>query len=461
MKKVMNLFTLMMVASAFSVSLRNLPMISQIGMPMIFFGVVAVLIYFIPIALVSAELATTFPKMGGITIWVKEAFGKKWGFFSIWLQWSYMNIGVIAMLYFISGSLAYVFAPSLVHNKIYLVFMSLFIIWLFTFFNLKGLKIASKISSVFFILGVLFPAVLLIVLSLLYLKSNNPILINTSFSKDNLLPNFKDFSTIIILIGFMRAFGGIEAAAVHANSVDNPKKNYPIAIGFVAVISFLINVLGSLSISLVIDSSDVSLIAGVMSTFSFYLEKYNLKKMVPLLGLLVALGQIGGFSTWIGGPVKGLLETAREGELPDFFKKINKNNAPINLLLIQAFIISISSTCFLIFSSNVNMAFWMSIALSMMIYFTMYFLMILSCLYLRYKKPDAQRAFKIPFKNRGIWFVSLLGMSSISFGYFVSFIPPSQLPKASQGKYMFILLSSLLVIYSIPLLIHKFKKQIK
>src|SRR3972149_8720636 len=99
MKKPMNLFTLIWVASAFSISMRNLPLIAKTQLQMFFFAVVAILFFFIPIALTSAELATGWPKMGGIVIWVKEAFGKKWGLVAIWLQWVYMNIGVIAMLY--------------------------------------------------------------------------------------------------------------------------------------------------------------------------------------------------------------------------------------------------------------------------------------------------------------------------------------------------------------------------
>ena len=53
-----------------------------------------------------------------------------------------MNIGVIAMLYFIAGSFSYVFDPKLVSNKIYLIALTLILIWTFTFFNLKGLKIS-------------------------------------------------------------------------------------------------------------------------------------------------------------------------------------------------------------------------------------------------------------------------------------------------------------------------------
>ncbi|NGX44526.1 MAG: Glutamate/gamma-aminobutyrate antiporter, partial [Candidatus Anoxychlamydiales bacterium] len=396
----MNLFTLLWVTAAFNVSIRNLGIFATTQMHMIFFAILTLAIFYLPVAMVTAEMATTFPKMGGIAVWVKNAFGKKIGLLAIWLQWTYMNIAMIAMLYFISASLSFVFAPELANNKAYLISMNLILIWVFTFLNLKGLKISTKISMTFFIIGILIPAILIIGLGIIYVIEAKPIQVDTTLSIKNYLPDFH-ITTLVILVGFMRAFGGIEGSAVHANSVDNPKKNYPLAIFFAVSVGFLINILGSMSLAFVIPQKDISLIGGLMNAFSIYFTKYNLKYLIPLLGLLVAIGQMGGFSTWLAGPVKGLLETAKEGELPPFFQKVNKNSMPSNLMLIQAIVISISSTIFLLISTSINMSFWISVALSMMIYVSMYFLMILSCLYLRYKKPDIQRIYKIPFKTFG------------------------------------------------------------
>ncbi|NGX33397.1 MAG: Glutamate/gamma-aminobutyrate antiporter, partial [Candidatus Anoxychlamydiales bacterium] len=442
----MNLFTLLWVTAAFNVSIRNLGIFATTQMHMIFFAILTLAIFYLPIAMVTAEMATTFPKMGGIAVWVKNAFGKKIGLLAIWLQWTYMNIAMIAMLYFISASLSFVFAPELVHNKAYLISMNLILIWAFTFVNLKGLKLSTKISMTFFIIGILIPAILIIVLGIIYVIGAKPIQVDTTLNIKNYMPDFH-LTTLVILVGFMRAFGGIEGSAVHANSVDNPKRNYPLAIFFAVSVGFLINILGSMSLAFVIPQKDISLIGGLMNAFSIYFTKYNLKYLIPFLGLLVAIGQMGGFSTWLAGPVKGLLETAKEGELPPFFQKVNKNGMPSNLMLIQAIVISISSSTFLLISTSINMSFWISVALSMMIYVSMYFLMILSCLYLRYKKPDIQRVYKIPFKNFGLWFVTIIGMMTMVFAFVMALIPPSQLEKEGSLKYFLILIISIAVIY--------------
>ena len=451
--KIMNLFTLMMVTCAFNVSLRNIPTIATTQWQMFFFVFLALVIFYIPVAMISAELATGWPKMGGIAIWVKEAYGKKMGFLAIWLQWIYMNIGVIAMLYFISASFAYVFFPQFAGNKIYLIIASLVLIWTFTYLNLQGLKISSKITVTFFILGVLIPGLIIITMGIVYLLKGRPLQISEFTSVKSFFPDLH-FTSLVILIGFMRTFGGIEGSAVHANNVDNPKRNYPIAIAFTVLTAVTINILGALGLSFVIPLKDINLIGGVMSAFSIYFEKYNLKALVPLIAICVALGQTGGFSTWLAGPVKGLLESAQEGELPVFFQKVNKNNMPKNLMIVQAIIISISSCSFLYFSANVNISFWLSVALSMMIYLSMYFLMILSCLRLRKTQSNVQRTFKVPLLK----LVATLGFFAMIFGFVMAFIPPQQVPAENYKSYFLTLSISIIIVFLIPLSIHKLKK---
>lgn len=50
--------------------------------------VVFAFIFFVPCALVCAELASTYPRDGGMYEWVKEAYGEKYGFMVSWLNWT-------------------------------------------------------------------------------------------------------------------------------------------------------------------------------------------------------------------------------------------------------------------------------------------------------------------------------------------------------------------------------------
>ena len=61
-------------------SLRGLPMMAKEGLTMFFYILFAAVLFLAPVSLVSAELATGWPKEGGVYRWVREAFGERWGF---------------------------------------------------------------------------------------------------------------------------------------------------------------------------------------------------------------------------------------------------------------------------------------------------------------------------------------------------------------------------------------------
>jgi amino acid transporter len=168
-KKKISLFILIMLSSAFVISIRNIPAMAETRLQVFFFGIIAALFFFIPTALVSAELATGWSREGGIFVWVTEAFGKKWGFWASWLQWTSMLLNVITMLFFVGGSLAYVINPALASSKIFLIVMLLIVLWGITFLSLKGIRTSGFFSAVCFIGGVLFPIFLIVLLAFIYL----------------------------------------------------------------------------------------------------------------------------------------------------------------------------------------------------------------------------------------------------------------------------------------------------
>ncbi len=49
--------------------------------------VITMTVFFIPYGLITAELGSAWPGEGGIYIWVREAFGPRWGSMAAWLYW--------------------------------------------------------------------------------------------------------------------------------------------------------------------------------------------------------------------------------------------------------------------------------------------------------------------------------------------------------------------------------------
>ena len=49
--------------------------------------VITMTVFFIPYGLITAELGAAWPGEGGVYVWVREAFGPKWGSTVAWMYW--------------------------------------------------------------------------------------------------------------------------------------------------------------------------------------------------------------------------------------------------------------------------------------------------------------------------------------------------------------------------------------
>lgn len=427
-----SLFTVAMINVAAVMSLKNLPIQAIYGSSFIFYLLLAFLLFFLPTALVSAELATGWPKTGGVYIWVREALGEKWGFMAIWLQWIENAIWFPTILAFVAGTLAYAINPDLASSKVFTVSVVLISFWFFTLLNFLGMKASGFISSFGAITGTIIPGALIIILGISWIAGGHPLQIE--FSMKTLIPDMGELSNLVLLVGIILGLAGMELSAVHAGEVANPQKDYPRAVLISSIIIFVLSLLGTLAISIVVPMGKISLVAGVMEAFEAFFDSYHLSFVTPAIAILTVIGALSMVSTWIVGPSKGLMVTAKCGDLPPFFQKVNSKGMPANLLYFQAILVTVLSLVFL-FMPTVSSSYWILTALTAQLYLVMYLLMFVSAIVLRYKSPSVPRAYRIPGKhNWGMWLISGIGILGSLFSILIGFIPPSQL---STGGLLF------------------------
>ena len=454
-KRVISIFILVMLNVSIMASLRNLTLVASYGFSALALFLIVGIFYLIPCALVSAELATGWPKSGGIYIWVREAFGDAWGFIAIWLQWIHNVAWYPAILSFVATTIAYVFQPSLAENKIFILTIVLTTFWGMTIINFFGLKPSAWFSTFCVISGTILPGVFLILLGLIWVSSGRGS--QLTFELKEFVPEFTSIKDVVFLGGLFLAFSGLEVSSGYASEVKNPQKNYPKGIIIAALITFFLFMLGSLAIAVVIPSDHINLVAGLMEALKVFLESFNVGFMLPVLGILLVLGAVGEVNSWLIGPVKALYITSEHGNLPPFFQVTNKHNAPINLLLFQGIIVTMASLV-IILMPNLSSAYWVLTALSTQIYVLMYIFMFLAAIKLRYSHPSVPRAYKIPHPQKGMWIIATFGILSSIFCFFLLFIPPAQLVTGNIYTYELILLVGLFVMCGIPFILHRFRK---
>lgn len=452
----LSLMAFVLLTFAALMSIRTFPTQGVVGWEAIAFCLIAVIIYLIPASLVSAELATGWPEEGGIYAWVKNAFGQKWGFTAIWLQWFQMTIGFISVLTFIAATLAFLIDPALAENKLFEFLIILIIWWGFTWLNFKGLKTYSKISSISVVVGTFIPAAVLILGGLIYIAMGNPIQLTLQPTMDDLMPDFSSPSNLVLLVTFVFVFIGIEMTAAHANEIKDVQKNYPLGILIVGIVTTIIGVIGALIVAMLVPVGNLNLLAGIMQTFQVIFQNFGGELLVKVFAFLIVIGAAGQVSTWILGPVRGLFATARDGMLPPILQKKNENGIPVNMLILQAIMITFWGAVYVLLPGGVNSSFWMLFALTTAVYIVMYFLMYAAAIKLRYSHPDVPRAFSIPGGKAGMWAVAGFGILAMAGLFILALLPPSQIHES--GNYSFYMLIGTLAVVAVPLIIYHFRK---
>lgn len=445
--KSLSIFSLTMITVGSVDSIRNLPATALFGSQLIFFFTLGALFFLIPTALASAELASGWSKQGGIYIWVKEAFGKRLGFFAIWLQWIENVIWYPTILAFVAGTIGYLIDPSLASNPWFLWSVIAISFWGATLVNLLGMSASALVSSVCTISGLLVPMSLIICLGLIWLWQGNPVQIE--FDLESLKPHVQDSSMWVSLTAIMLSFCGIEIATVHANDTLHPQHAFPRALGYSVLIILSTLVLGSLAIAIVLPAAEINLVAGIMQAFHAFFSQYHLDMLMPLMALMLVLGGFGGVNNWIIAPTKGLLVAAKDGNMPLFFQKTNAQGAPVVLLVGQACVVTVLSALFL-FMPTVNGSYWLLTALAAQLYMLMYLLMFATAFWLRVCQPHQHRPFKIPGGLVGIFLVCLVGCIGAAVTFLVSFIPPDGVFLNSALQYQTTLMLGLFILCAPP-----------
>lgn len=455
-KHALTLFSLTMITVGSVDSIRNLPATALFGSQLIAFFMLGAVFFLIPTALVSAELASGWPKQGGIYVWVKAAFGKHMGFLAIWLQWIENVIWYPTILSFVAGTIGYLLNPSLASNPYFLWFVIVSSFWGATFLNLRGMRSSALFSSICTISGLLLPMSLIIGLGAVWIMDGNPI--HLQFDMASVLPHWQDRSMWVSLTAIILSFCGIEIATVHANDVHNPQKVFPRALAYSVGIILSTLILGSLAIAIVLPQNDINLVAGIMQAFDAFFAKYHLSWCMPLVALMLVMGGFGGVSNWIIAPTKGLLVAAQDDNLPPLFQRTNQHGAPVTMLMSQAIIVTLLSSLFL-FMPSVNGSYWLLTALAAQLYMLMYLIMFLAAIKLRFKAPQQPRAFQIPGGLVGMYIVAGTGIIGVLTTLVVSFMPPEGINIGQVSRYELTLIAGLLIMCSPPFICNWLQKR--
>lgn len=180
----------------------------------------------IPVSLVAAELTTAIPVEGGFYRWVRAGYGHFWGFLAGWWNWSASFVlgGVYSVLF--SDYLLFFF-PTMPKWQHYLI--SLALISFIAYINVRGIQLVGAVATLLEIF-ILLPIAAMCAMAAAKWHHNPFVPLVPPH-----VPAFQVFGVGLALGLWL--YSGYEQMSSVAEEVENPRRNYPLALALVVPLS--------------------------------------------------------------------------------------------------------------------------------------------------------------------------------------------------------------------------------
>lgn len=281
------------------------------------------------LALVFSKMSRLVPKGGGPYAYAQAGFGDFVGFQTAYSYWIAVWVGNSGVVVALVGYLR-VFFPQLA-DPIWGTVAALIIVWIFTGVNIAGVRTAGMVQLTATILKFI-PILVVAILGWGYF---HPEYLTHSFNITG-RSNFSAFSYASTLT--LWAFIGVESATVPVDSVENPRRNIPLATLFGTAIAAALYIASSTAVMGMVPADVL-----VNSTSPFAAAA---KVIFGQWGEWIIAGGaviscLGGLNGWILVQGQVAMAAAEDNMLPKLLAKRNNIGAPVWALIITSTLMSL------------------------------------------------------------------------------------------------------------------------
>ncbi len=303
---------------------------ASIGNSQYAWWIIMILGFFIPYALISAELGTQYPSEGGMYTWVKKALGKKWAGRVAWFYWVNFPLWIASLADLVTTLIMESFGVELSLATVLLIQVGY--IALVTVLGMMRISQSAWVAN----LGAIVKAIVLAGIGFIGIYvfakhgSANPI-----ESWHDLMPlvsaeggiDWTGMSFVSLIIFNMLGF---EVVGTFIDDMDKPKKQIPQAIILGAILIALFYILPSFAMGVAIPLEDIATNSGLLESYSVLLEAVGLsagaiEAILAIVGCMFIYTLIANIASWQFGVYQVTAFAAKDGIFPKSWKKLNKD----------------------------------------------------------------------------------------------------------------------------------------
>ncbi|HUY81598.1 MAG TPA: APC family permease [Acidobacteriaceae bacterium] len=311
--------TLFYIVSALSV--RWVATAAAAGPSTLIIWAVALVAFFVPLAVSVVELSSRYPQEGGLYVWTREAFGPFAGFITSWTYWMCNLPFFASVLYFGAGAALFGFGTRGQHlaldSRYYLLF-TLFWLTVITVTNILGANAGKWLNNIGS-LGSVLPIALLIVLATVSAVHHGSA---TTFHAHELAPHF-DLKNAVFWSTIFFAFAGCEAGSFMGDEIENPRRNIPRALLTSGIVVAAAYIAGTAALLIALPSHAVDGVNGFMHGMLTLSARMHVGWLAAPVALLISLSMVGGAAAFLSSTSRLPFVAGIDSYLPSAFGKIH------------------------------------------------------------------------------------------------------------------------------------------
>lgn len=370
--------------------LDTLTAAASVGASSIFWWVFLGFIFFIPFALICAEMGCAYPEQGGIYAWIRDAFGGRWASRATWAYWVNTAVWMPAIFILFAGVFKQMFAPDL--SLAGQIAIGVFLTWLAVAVNIVALDIGKWIPNIGAVLKIII-FVAIIIGAFNYTQTHgmaNPLNFET------LRPDWG--SSLQYIPAIIYGMLGFELVSASSDEMRDPAKDVPKAIFISGALIITLYILGTVAVLAAIPAGEINLVEGLIDTFRlFFGDSAAGKAFTLLLGIGALYTFFSNGVTWALGCNRAAAEAAQEGELPKVFAiESKKLGTPIGAAVLMGAVSTIILVLYGFLAGSNEDLFWSLFAFSAVIFLLPYQGMFMAFIHTRVNDPDHHRPYQVP-----------------------------------------------------------------
>ncbi len=394
-RKVMGLLDVTLFTVSAMLVIDQLTASASVGTATIAWWILAIVFFLVPYGLITAELATAYPEQGGIYVWVKRAFGRRWAARTTYWYWVNVALWMPSVFLLFAGVFCQLFISDWTDwpaGKWPQVAIAVALSWAVVGVGIMRLEVGKWVNNV----GAILKIVIIFSLGvggIVFAARHGTA---NSISGSDFVPSFDVAKTFLPVIIYLLM--GFELVSSMAGEVKKPERDIPRALFTSGATIAFLYLFATIGILLALSLTKLELVQGLIDTFEVIFGSSGVAKVaVYALGIGALYTYFTNMTTWTMGSNRSAVEAANEGELP---KPLGREH-PVHRTPVAALVTTgVISTAVLIVSAlfidTQDNLFFAIFAASSVIFLMPYLLMFPAVVVLRRKDPDTPRPFRVP-----------------------------------------------------------------